>query len=211
MNIYHLFILIVSIGLIENASIHAEEEDYKIDHREDDTNEIMDEVEMISGDVHKRRERMTGRVFKGGDCEYIKISGITANSGCASGNKFVIKQQTGVRKQFIILDNEPILAFINRGKKFTQCTSYTEVTTSVTCKVRKLREIIVIRTNIYRRLRVLQQLISEAHQRPQPHLLQQQGQQPQQRGQQPQQPEPQQRRQQPEQIQIQHQGQQQQV
>ena len=79
---------------------------------------------------------MMGRVFKGGDCEYIRISGITANTGCGSGNKFVIQQKTGVRKQFLILDNEPILAFINRGKKFTQCSSYTEVTTSVTCKVR---------------------------------------------------------------------------
>ena len=182
MNIYHLFILIVSIGLIENASIHAEEDEFEMDHfedeeyQEDDTNEILDEVEMISGDVHKRRERMTGRVFQGGDCEYIKISGITANSGCDSGNKFVIKQKTGVRKQFLILDGEPILAFINRGKKFTQCTSYTEVTTSVTCKVRKLSAIIVLHTfiHIYRRLRVLQQLNSETHQRPQPHLLQQQ-------------------------------------
>ena len=141
MGIYHLFILFISIGLIENASIHAEEEeDYDMDSFEDeDYQDIMDEVEIISGDLHKRRERVTGRVFKGGDCEYIKISGITANSGCDSGNKFVIKQQTGVRKQFLILDGEPILAFINRGKKFTQCTSYTEVTTSVTCKVKKTR------------------------------------------------------------------------
>ena len=55
--------------MIENASIQAEE--------------------------HKR---IKGRVFKGGDCEYIMISGITANTGCDSGNKFVIKQQTGVRQ-----------------------------------------------------------------------------------------------------------------
>ena len=137
MGIYHLFILFISFGLIENASIHAEEEDYDMDSFEDeDYQDIMDEVEIISGDLHKRRERVTGRVFKGGDCEYIKISGITANSGCDSGNKFVIKQQSGVRKQFLILDGEPILAFINRGKKFTQCTSYTEVTSSVTCKVK---------------------------------------------------------------------------
>ena len=69
MDIYHLFILFISIGLIESASIQAEE--------------------------HKRKG---GRVFKGGDCEYIMISGITANTGCDSGNKFVIKQQTGVRQ-----------------------------------------------------------------------------------------------------------------
>ena len=124
MDIYHLFILFISIGLIENASIQAEE--------------------------HKR---IKGRVFKGGDCEYIMISGITANTGCDSGNKFVIKQQTGVRKQFLVLNGEPIMAFINRwgltlssdaevkslvflrGKKFTQCDSYTEITSSVVCKV----------------------------------------------------------------------------
>ena len=69
MDIYHLFILFISIGFIENASIQAQE--------------------------HKRKG---GRVFKGGDCEYIMISGITANTGCDSGNKFVIKQQTGVRQ-----------------------------------------------------------------------------------------------------------------
>ena len=138
MNIYHLFILFISIGFIENASIQTEEEESEIDTLEDaeDQEDILDELEMISSDGDKRMERMTGRVFQGGDCEYIKISAITANSGCESGNKFVIKQKTGVRKQFLILDGEPILAFINRGKKFTQCSSYTEVTTSVTCKVR---------------------------------------------------------------------------
>ena len=67
-------------------------------------------------------------MFEGGDCEYIKISGITANPRCSSGNKFVIKQKNWVRKQFLILGGEPILAFINKGKKFTQCISYSEVT-----------------------------------------------------------------------------------
>ena len=51
------------------------------------------------------------------------------------GNKFVIKQVKGVRKQFLILNGEPILAFVTKGKKFTECTSYTEVTAQVDCKV----------------------------------------------------------------------------
>ena len=52
-----------------------------------------------------------------------------------SGNKFVIKQETGVRKQFLILNGEPILGFVANGKKFANCTSYTDVTASVDCKV----------------------------------------------------------------------------
>ena len=51
------------------------------------------------------------------------------------GNKFVIKQVKGVRKQFLIINGEPILAFVTKGKKFTECTSYTEVTAQVDCKV----------------------------------------------------------------------------
>ena len=52
-----------------------------------------------------------------------------------SGNKFVIKQETGVRKQFLILNGEPILGFVVNGKKFANCSSYTDVTASVDCKV----------------------------------------------------------------------------
>ena len=52
-----------------------------------------------------------------------------------SGNKFVIKQETGVRKQFLILNGEPILGFVDNGKKFANCSSYTDVTASVDCKV----------------------------------------------------------------------------
>ena len=53
-----------------------------------------------------------------------------------SGNKFVIKRVDGVRKQFLILNGEAILGFVNRGKKFTNCSSYTEITGRVDCKVR---------------------------------------------------------------------------
>ena len=57
-----------------------------------------------------------------------------------SGNKFVIKQVSGVRKQFLILNGEVVLGFVKKGKKFAACTSYTEVTTSVDCKVGKILE-----------------------------------------------------------------------
>ena len=33
------------------------------------------------------------------------------------------------------MEGKTILAFVPRGKKFTECSSYTEVTTQVDCKV----------------------------------------------------------------------------
>ena len=52
-----------------------------------------------------------------------------------SGNKFVIKQVKGVRKQLLILNGQAILGFVRNGKKFADCDSYTELTTKVDCKV----------------------------------------------------------------------------
>ena len=56
-----------------------------------------------------------------------------------SGNKFVIKQVKGVRKQFLILNGEAVLGFVTKGDKFADCTSYTEVTANVDCKVSEYR------------------------------------------------------------------------
>ena len=95
--------------------------------------QIDDNVEFFKTDKVPKLRR-EGRLIRGEDCQYIKISGIISNSGCDSGDKFVIKQVTGVRKQLLIMNNEPILAFVNKGKKFTACDSYTEITSSVVCK-----------------------------------------------------------------------------
>jgi hypothetical protein len=57
-----------------------------------------------------------------------------------SGNKFVIKQVRGVRKQFIMLNGQAILGFVRNGKKFADYDSYTEVTTKVDCKVGRFGE-----------------------------------------------------------------------
>ena len=59
------------------------------------------------------------------------------------GNKFVIKHDPGVRKQFLILNGEVVLGFVTKGKKFAACTSYTEVTTSVDCKVWRFKDILL--------------------------------------------------------------------
>ena len=108
------------------------------------------EIEVMETDIVPtfRRE---GRLIKGQDCEYIKIASITSNSGCSSGFKFVIKQVTGVRKQFLIMNNQPIIAFVNRGKKFTACESYTEITANVDCKVKHIITNNFHRFNISRR------------------------------------------------------------
>ena len=61
---------------------------------------------------------------------------VSDNSDCDNGDKFVIKNKARVnRKQFLFMEGKTILAFVPRGKKFTECSSYTEVTTQVDCKV----------------------------------------------------------------------------
>ena len=64
------------------------------------------------------------------------IEKVSDNSDCDNGDKFVIKNRAGVnRRQFLFMEGKTILAFVPRGKKFTECSSYTEVTTQVDCKV----------------------------------------------------------------------------
>merc|ERR1711892_445014 len=113
-----VFILFI-IQLCMPAAIHEEYE----------------EVEIMERLPTAYLRTATGRVIKGSDCEYIKIGSITANTGCTDGNKFVIKQVSGVRKQFLILNGEAILGFVTKGKKFAGCSSYTEITANVDCKV----------------------------------------------------------------------------
>ena len=64
------------------------------------------------------------------------IEKVSDNSDCDNGDKFVIKNRAGVnRRQFLFMEGKTILAFVPRGKKFTECSSFTEVTTQVDCKV----------------------------------------------------------------------------
>ena len=69
-----------------------------------------------------------------------------------SGNKFVIKQANDVRKQFLILNGQAILAFVRNGKKFADCDSYTEVTSMVDCKVGRFGGLRVIFYDVFFRL-----------------------------------------------------------
>ena len=56
----------------------------------------------------------------------------------SSGVKFVIKQESGVRKQFLIVNNEALMAFVKKKKKFTKCESFTDISSTVKCKVRMI-------------------------------------------------------------------------
>jgi len=94
-----------------------------------------EEVEIMENNFEPALRSITGRLITGNTCEYIKLGSITANDGCTNGNKFVIKQVKGVRKQFLILNGEAVLGFVTKGDKFADCTSYTEVTANVDCKV----------------------------------------------------------------------------
>merc|ERR1719382_911805 len=70
----------------------------------------------------------------GNDCEFIYLADITSNSGCSNGQKFVLKGANNTRKQFLIVNDKAIIAFITKRKKFTACESFTDITTSVSCK-----------------------------------------------------------------------------
>ena len=46
----------------------------------------------------------------------------------------MISTGTGVRKQFLVLNGEAVMGFVEHGKKFADCSSYTEVTGKIDCK-----------------------------------------------------------------------------
>merc|ERR1712106_1266070 len=79
-------------------------------------------------------------VLKGVHCQYIDQCALDTKSanGCDDGDKFVVKGARGkvkTRRQFLILDGKKIIAFLENGKKITDCKgNMTDVTDKVTCK-----------------------------------------------------------------------------
>ena len=55
----------------------------------------------------------------------------------------MVKKVVGVRKQFLIIGGDVVLAFVENGKKFSQCESITEVSANVSCKVSSICIIII--------------------------------------------------------------------
>merc|ERR1712048_464800 len=85
---------------------------------------------ILSSPVEAVEGLRTGRMIRGNSCEYIRLNSIPNNLGCVNGTKFVIKRadELNSRKQFIILDGEVLLVFVGRGEKFSQCSSYRDIT-----------------------------------------------------------------------------------
>ena len=118
--------------------------------------QVVANLDSISLSGSRRKEAPAGRVYTGKDCEWIDMNKvrlrvlftklfflviflqlqINSNFGCSNGYKFVIKNSRGVnRRQFLFIEEKTILAFVPRGKKFTECDAFTEVTSNVVCKV----------------------------------------------------------------------------
>jgi hypothetical protein len=51
--------------------------------------------------------------------------------GCSNKQKFLVRPATGVRKQLLFINKKPTLAFVNKGKKFTACAAFLDITPKV--------------------------------------------------------------------------------
>merc|ERR1719228_2113519 len=70
-------------------------------------------------------------------CEYVDLCMIDrmSKTGCDMGQKFVIKTKKGTRRQFLMIDGAKVIAFLDKGKKITDCAgNLTDVTSNVKCK-----------------------------------------------------------------------------
>merc|ERR1712142_1444868 len=90
--------------------------------------------------TRKKRKLTPRKVFKGQHCEYIDLS-ILKTVGCNIGMKLVVQgsKRNGkkIRRQFLNLDDKMVIAFLEQGKKITDCgtSSLKDVTSQVKCKV----------------------------------------------------------------------------
>lgn len=86
--------------------------------------------------ANKGKSQMSGRaVARGKNCDFIDLAALP----CVSGEKFVFKGLKGppkIRRQFLVLSDKQIVAFLQSGNKVTNCSSLNNITTSVTCKVK---------------------------------------------------------------------------
>merc|ERR1711874_284420 len=85
-----------------------------------------------------KETRISGRkALKGTHCQFVDLCVIDrmSESGCNMGQKFVIKSVRGTRRQFLMVDGSKIIAFLEKGKKITDCGgNLTDVTSKVSCK-----------------------------------------------------------------------------
>merc|ERR1712106_890870 len=94
-----------------------------------------DDIVIVETDAEHDVRVVDNRKITGKDCEYIKLCEVIGTAGCSDGNKFVIRKMKGTRRQFLILNGSPVLGFVQKKKKFASCSSYTQITSSLKCKV----------------------------------------------------------------------------
>ena len=74
------------------------------------------------------------------------VSAVPMDSSLSSSPREVLRNPSwlnvsslfcsGNRRQLLFIEGKTILAFVTQGSKFTDCSSFTEVTSQVDCKVR---------------------------------------------------------------------------
>merc|ERR1711892_1280997 len=92
---------------------------------------------VVGEDLVSKGELQSRKVLTGAHCQYVDLCMIDrmSESGCTTGQKFVIKSPKGTRRQFLMVDGSKIIAFLLSGKKITDCKgNLTDVTTQVSCK-----------------------------------------------------------------------------
>jgi len=93
-------------------------------------NILTESIEMVQSDSNDISER----IVRANDCEFIRICDVTDSDGCSDGKKLVIKKMKGLKRQFLLLNQKPVLGFVKRKKKVTSCESFTDITSQVECK-----------------------------------------------------------------------------
>lgn len=125
--------MIVSFLILLFCSVHhssaAALEDGNIDIEDTDA-----EVEIVETDADVNIRVVEDRKITGKDCEYIKLCEVINNVGCANGDKFVIRKMRGTRRQYLIMNGSPVLGFRQKKMKFSSCSSFTQITSSLKCK-----------------------------------------------------------------------------
>ena len=97
-----------------------------------------------------KRARRQRAPLVGDSCQWVDLARVRQEGdGCTDGTKFVLKPKPGVRadrhldgdvmlqvrKQFLFVEGRTVVAFVTKGEKFADCSSYSEVTARVRCKV----------------------------------------------------------------------------
>merc|ERR1712126_82965 len=93
----------------------------------------IEEFEVLNTRLERRQVATPRKSPIVSPCDFIYVCKL-ASLNCTHGSKFVIKKVRGVRKQFLILGGEAVIAFVENKKKFADCSKWNNITESVKCK-----------------------------------------------------------------------------